>query len=105
MKQLRLTHPMRLNRQEMLMKRLQRSNKKIFAKYKQVNESIDHLRVLESNEDKSKETLVDFHNGFEFYRRQPFDSPSSVSSVSSNSSMSESSESDIESGDDSMPQQ
>lgn len=99
MKQIRMTkHPMRVNRQEMLMRRLQRSNKRIFSHVKD-SQNFDHLRILDSNEDKSKETLVDLHNGIEFYRRQPFESPSSVSSISSNSSISGSSDTE-ESGDE-----
>lgn len=100
MKQMRMTHQMRVNRQEMLMRRLQRSNKRIFGKDEKESQNFDHLRILDSNEDKSKETLVDLHNGIEFYRRQPFESPSSVSSISSNSSISGSSDSEVESGDE-----
>jgi hypothetical protein len=95
-----LAHPVRGNRQEMLIKKLQRFIKKIFGKDRTENDLFDHLRILDSNEDKSKQSLVDHKNGIEFYRRQPFDSPSTVSSLSSNSSASGSSDSDPESCDE-----
>jgi hypothetical protein len=97
---MRLTHPIRGNRQEMLIRKLQRFIKKIFGKDKNQFDNFDHLRILDSNEDKSKESLVDLKNGIEFYRRQPFESPSTISSLSSNSSVSGSSESDPESCDE-----
>lgn len=84
----------------MLIKKLQRFIKKIFGKDRSEFGNSDHLRVLDSNEDKSKQSLVDAKNGIEFYRRQPFDSPSTVSSLSSNSSASASSDSDPESCDE-----
>lgn len=98
--QMRLTHPIRGNRQEMLIKKLQRFIKKIFGKDRNEMENFEHLRILDSNEDKSKESLMDAKNGIEFYRRQPFESPdSTVSSLSSNSSASGS---DSESCDESQ---
>lgn len=81
-------HPIRENRQEMLIKKLQRFIRKIFGKDRTELDNLDHLRILDSNEDKSKQSLVDPKNGIEFYRHQPFDSPSTVSSLSSNSSAS-----------------
>lgn len=93
--QMRLTHPIRNNRQEMLVKKLQRFVRKTFGKDRSEFDIFDHLRILDSNEDKSKQSLVDPKNGIEFYRRQPFDSPSTVSSLSSNSSAS-GSESDLD---------
>lgn len=87
------------SRQEMLIKKLQRFIKKIFGKDRSTFDNFEHLRILDSNEDKSKQSLVDPKNGIEFYRRQPFDSPSTVSSLSSNSSAS-GSDSDPESCDD-----
>lgn len=83
-------HPIRGNRQEILIKRLQRFIRKIFGRDRTFPLNLDHLRILDSNEDKSKQSLVDYKNGIEFYRRQPFDSPSTVSSPSSNSSDSDS---------------
>ena len=96
---MRLAHPVRGNRQEMLIKKLQRQVKKIFGKDRTELGNFDHLRILDSNEDKSKQSLMDLKNGIEFYRRQPFDSPSTVSSLSSGSSAS-GSESDPESCDE-----
>lgn len=98
---MRLNHPVRGNRQEMLIKKLQRFIRKIFGKDKSEVDTFDHLRILDSNEDKSKESLVDLKNGIEFYRRQPFESPSTVSSLSSNNS-SMSGSSDSESCDESQ---
>jgi hypothetical protein len=93
---MRLTHPIRGNRQEMLIKKLQRFVKKIFGKDRNEFDHFDHLRILDSNEDKSKQSLADPRNGIEFYRRHP----STVSSLSSNSSASGSSDSDPESCDE-----
>ena len=90
----KLSHPIRGNRQEMLIRKLQRFIKRIFGKDRSKLDIFEHLKVLDSNEDKSKESLTDFHNCIEFYRRQPFDSPSTISSLSSNSSPSNSSDSD-----------
>lgn len=84
----------------MLIRKLQRFIKKIFGKDRTQFDNFDHLRILDCNEDKSKESLVDLQNGIEFYRRQPFESPSTISSLSSNSSASGSSESDPESCDE-----
>lgn len=92
--QMRLTHPIRGNRQEMLIRKLQRYTKKIFGKERNEMDNFNHLRILDSNEDKSKQSLVDSKNGIEFYRRQPFDSPSSTESLSSNSSVDSGSDSD-----------
>jgi hypothetical protein len=92
--QMRLTHPIRGNRQEMLIKKLQRHIRKIFGRNRTELDNCDHLRILDSNEDKSKDSLLDLKNGIEFYRRQPFESPSTVSSISSNSSASASSDSE-----------
>lgn len=92
--QVKLSHPIRGNRQEILIRKLQRFIKRIFGKDRSALDRFDHLKILDSNEDKSKESLTDFHNGIEFYRRQPFDSPSTISSLSSNSSPSNSSDSD-----------
>jgi DDB1- and CUL4-associated factor 15 len=88
--QMRLAHPIRGNRQEMLIRKLQRFVKKIFRKDRTEVCNFDHLRILDSNEEKSKDSLMDATNGIEFYRRQPFESPSTVSSLSSNSSASSS---------------
>lgn len=95
--QMRLTHPVKGNRQELLIKRLQRYVKKIYGKDWHELSSSDHLRILDSNEDKSKQSLMDLRNGIEFYRRQPFDSPSTASSLSNSSASG--SESDPESDD------
>lgn len=98
-----LSGPMKItnrgSRQEMLIKKLQRFVKKIFGKDRSAYGNFDHLRILDSNEDKSKQSLLDPKQGIEFYRRQPFDSPSTVSSLSSNSSNS-GSDSDADSCDD-----
>jgi hypothetical protein len=94
--QVKLSHPIRGNRQEILIRKLQRFIKRIFGKDRSAFDRFDHLKILDSNEDKSKEALTDFRNGIEFYRRQPFDSPSTISSMSSNSSPSNSSDSDSE---------
>lgn len=92
--QVKLSHPIRGNRQEILIRKLQRFIRRIFGKDRSALDRFDHLKILDSNEDKSKESLTDFRNGIEFYRRQPFDSPSTISSLSSNSSPSNSSDSD-----------
>lgn len=95
--QVKLSHPIRGNRQEILIRKLQRFIKRIFGKNRSaLLDKFDHLRILDSNEEKSKDSLIDFRNRIEFYRRQPFDSPSTISSLSSNSSASGSSESDSE---------
>lgn len=96
--QVKLSHPIRGNRQEVLIRKLQRFIKRIFGKDRSALDTFDHLKILDCNEDKSKDSLVDFDNGIEFYRRQPFDSPSSASSLSSNSS----SGSDSDSCDESL---
>jgi hypothetical protein len=96
--QMKLNHPIRGNRQEMLIRKLQKYIKKIYGKDRSaLDRTFDHLRILDCNEDKSKDSIIDYKNGIEFFRRQPFESPSSVSSMSSNSSAScNSSESDSE---------
>lgn len=99
---MKLSHPVRGNRQEMLIRKLQRFTKRIFGRDRMGFDLFDHLRVLDSNEEKSKDSLIDLHNGIEFFRRQPFESPSSVSSLSSNSSLSDSSDSEQESIDDQL---
>lgn len=88
--QLKISHPIRGNRQEMLIRKLQRHVRRIFGKERIFLEKCDHLRILDCNEDKSKDSITDYKNGIEFYRRQPYDSPSSISSMSSNSSASSS---------------
>lgn len=91
--QMRLSHPIRGNRQEMLIRKLQRFIRKIFGKDRSFD-NYDHLKILDCNEDKSKDSITDYKNAIEFYRRQPYDSPSSISSMDSNSSASGSSDSD-----------
>lgn len=86
--QVKLNHPIRGNRQEMLIRKLQRFIRRIYGKDRGFLEKYDHLKILDCNEYKSKDSLIDYQNGIEFYRRQPFDSPSSISSMSSNSSAS-----------------
>lgn len=88
--QMRLTHPIRGNSQEMLTRKLQRFTKKVFGKDRTRFDNCDHLRVLDSNEQKSKDSLLDSKNGIEFLRRKPFESPSSSYSISSHSSSSSS---------------
>ncbi|CRL03889.1 CLUMA_CG017013, isoform A [Clunio marinus] len=75
-------------------KKLHSFGNKMFGRNLCHSGNSDHLRILDSNEDKSKESLVDLRNGIEFFRRQPFNSPSSVSMLSSNSSASGSSDSE-----------
>jgi hypothetical protein len=90
--QMKLLHPIRGNRQEMLIRKLQRFIKRVFGKDRSSLDKYDHLKILDCNEDKSKDSIIDYDQGVEFYRRQPFDSPSSVSSISSNSDVNSSSD-------------
>ncbi|KAG5673526.1 hypothetical protein PVAND_003567 [Polypedilum vanderplanki] len=99
--QTKLVHSIRGNRQEMLIRKLQRFVKKIFGKDRVSLDSHDHLKILDCNENKSKNSLIDYDHGIEFYRRQPYDSPSSVSSMSSQSDINSSSDS-CESCDESL---
>lgn len=68
-------------------------NKKFKGKLKKMkfnlhndNEYLHHLRILDSNEDKTKESLIDLQNCIEFFRKHPYDTPSDCSSISSTSS-------------------
>lgn len=46
---------------------------------------LDHLRILDADENRTKDSLVDLKNCIEFFRRHPYDTPDSVSSLSSTS--------------------
>ena len=84
--------------QNMLAKKLNKFTKKMFDLE---DEGDDHLRILDSDVNKTKERLTDRRNAIEFFRRHPYDSPmSSIYSGSSNSvssivSFSSSDESDL----------
>lgn len=68
-------------KKNLLKDELIRYTKKLFRKKSRTYDYLQHLRVLDSNIEKTKKTLKDFKNMIEFYRRHAND-PSSSSSDS-----------------------
>jgi DDB1- and CUL4-associated factor 15 len=77
--------------QNQLVKKLNKLTKKLFhsgeARVDLHNDKqyLDHLRILDADENRTKDSLVDLKNCIEFFRRHPYDTPDSVSSLSSTS--------------------
>lgn len=86
--------------QNLLAKKLNKFTRKMFGQEDEGNSSEGHLRILDSDVNKTKERLTDRRNAIEFFRRHPYDSPmssiySGSSSASSIVSFSSSDESDF----------